>query len=60
MVEDLKVVQAYGWRYDEGTQKYIWVPIEYSLEVKVGGSWRPVELEHLNPTPTTPEPKGQP
>jgi len=60
MIEDLKVVQAYGWRYDEETKKYVWVPIKYSLKVKVDGSWRPVEVEHVNPQPTEPEPETQP
>ena len=60
MIEDIKVVQTYGWRYDEGTQKWVWVPVGYSLEVKANGSWRPVEVEHLNPEPTTPEPEAQP
>jgi hypothetical protein len=60
MIEDIKVVQIYDWRYDEEAQKYIWVPTIYNLHIKLNGSWRPVEVEHLNPEPTTPEPEAEP
>jgi len=56
MIEDIKVIQHYGWRYDVETQKWVWVATAYNLFVQKDGEWKPVDVEHFNPEPTEPPP----
>lgn len=60
MLKDLKVVQAYGWRYDVSAQQWVWVPVSYNIYVQIGDEWMPVSVEHQNPEPTEPQPKDPP
>lgn len=48
MIEDVKIVQRYGWKTnDEGVRA--WEPIAYTVMVKRNGEWSEIRVEHLNP-----------
>jgi len=58
MIENIKVVQTYGWAYDVENADWVWVPRGYDLLLKQNGSWRPVEIEHQNKEPDKPKPSN--
>lgn len=56
MIEDIKVVQQYGWRTTDQGER-VWDMTSYKIMIKSawngtsGGEWSEVPVEHINPFP---------
>lgn len=51
VIEDIKVVQNWGWQTPTGGGPRIWVPMDWKILILRDGQWHPVRVDHSNPLP---------
>jgi hypothetical protein len=51
MIEDIKVVQRYGWVELPDEKEKVWGMTAYMIMIKREGEWSTIPVEHVNPQP---------